>query len=152
MSFESILRWLLGSVTVQKRSDGGLGLALRARERQRESASSMLHTGFIEEKQNRSGGGFVLTLRALRHHAEARAWPWHRLGVGALAGGLGRLLGRGLGLAVFFFGALALLGTLTSGPGNLMLREKRGDSLEGPFQHDRVAERVMGFLPFSTDD
>ena len=61
-------------------------------------------------------------------------------------------LGAGLASEVFYFGALVLLGTLTSGPGNMMLREKRGDSLEGVFQHDRVGERVMGVLPFSTED
>ncbi len=138
----------------QKSSDGGLGLALRAlRKGERGRGRVQCYTGFIEEKQKRSGGVLGLTLGALGHHAPLGVLGLgRRLGVGALAGGLGRLLGRGLGLAVFFFGALALLGTLTSGPGNLMLREKRGDSLEGPFQHDRVAERVMGFLPFSTDD
>ena len=126
----------------QKRSDGGLGLALRAlRKGERGRGRVQCYTGFIEEKQKRSGGVLGLTLGALGHHAPLGVLGLgRRLGVGALAGGLGRLLGRGLGLAVFFFGALAWLGTLKL----VALRKGGGWRLRADERSGSAAD--LGFL------
>ena len=127
----------------QKRSDGGLGLALRA-----------LRKGAREEEDE-----FNVTLCLLRRSKSAQAVALglllEPLGItpllASLALGAGLVLaflpvawagflGAGLALAVFFFGALALLGTLKLGA----LRKGGGWRLRADERSGSAAD--LGFL------